>query len=400
MKILWYSNAPWCGSGYGTQTALVVPKLIGLGHDVAVASFFGLQGTPLKWGEDQMTVFPGSSEDTFAQDLMLGHYQQHHADLLITLMDAWALDPNKMSDMTRNNVRLAHWLPVDTDPLSRLDHRQVSYNGSRVIAMTRHGEEMLKEFAPVYVPHAVDTELFKPYDSEDERQEVRAKGEFEDCFVIGMNAANTDPIRKGFGEQLQAFKLFHDEHPDTRMLIHTRKSTRQGVQMDEICKALELDKGEIVQFGDQYLTASGMTSTKEIAHWCGVLDLFSNCAWGEGFGLPILEAQACGVPCVVTDASAMREVCGAGWKVSGQRYWNAGHSAWWVTPNVEQIRLAYEKAYALWKSGSAVTSEGDRISLEDLKRKAREHALQYDIDRVVKEFWVPALEELGPEDES
>ena len=39
-----------------------------------------------------------------------------------------------------------------------------------------------------------------------------------------------------------------------------------------------------------------------MAGWYRSLDVLSACSYGEGFGLPILEAQACGSPAIVTDA--------------------------------------------------------------------------------------------------
>ena len=105
-NVLVYSNAPWCPSGYGTQAALMARKFRGLGHNVAVAAFHGLHGTPLNW--EGITVYPGSGEDPWAQDVLPAHYRRHQADLLITLMDAWVLDPAKLGGMN-----VAHWLPVD-----------------------------------------------------------------------------------------------------------------------------------------------------------------------------------------------------------------------------------------------------------------------------------------------
>ena len=376
MRVLWYSNAPWAATGYGQQTALNVPRLQALGHDVAVAAFHGLQGVPLHWGG--MTVYPGSTEDPWAQDVLLGHYQQHKADLLITLMDAWVLDAAKLSDAIGRGMRVVHWQPVDCEPLSALDHRILTECGTRPIAMSRHGERMMAAFDPLYVPHSVDTEVFRPV-SDEVRADAREKGGFGDMFLIGINAANQDPVRKGFGEQLAAFRLFVDRHPDARMLIHTRKVTRQGANLDKILEVLQLQP--YVQFGDQYLTVTGMTSAAEIAKWYGICDLVSNCSYGEGFGLPVLEAQACGTPVAVTDCSSMTELCGAGWKVDGEYYWNAGHSAWWTRPSIAGILEAYEQAYAEARDPK-------------LRERAREFALGYDADLVTKQYWDPVLDEL------
>jgi glycosyltransferase involved in cell wall biosynthesis len=378
VRILWYSNAPWNASGYGTQTVVWVNKLREMGHEVAVAAFHGLQGVPLNW--NGITVLPGSSEDIWAQDLMVGHYQQWKADLMITLMDYWVLDAAKLRQgIEEFGMKIVPWQPVDCEPLGALDQRNLMMTGVRPIAMSHHGEKQMKEFSPWYIPHGIDTKnLWKP-PTKKQRAESRGRGDFEDKFLIGMNAANQDPVRKGFGEQLLAFRLFADKHPDARMLIHTRRQTRHGIDFDRLIDVLKL-QGK-VHFGDQYLTSAGMTSSAELARWYGTLDLLTNCAYGEGFGLPVLEAQACGTPVAVTNCSSMTELCGSGWLIEGEFYWNAGHSAWWTRPSVQAILTAYEQAY-------------ERARDPVMRREARKFAQQYDTEVVARRYWEPFLAEI------
>ena len=118
-----------------------------------------------------------------------------------------------------------------------------------------------------------------------------------------------------------------------------------------------------------------------MASWHGVLDVLSNCSYGEGFGLPVLQSQACGVPVIVNRFSAMDELCGAGWKVDGQTFWNRGHNATWQVPFISAIEEAYETAY----DGAA-----------GLREQARKFAMAYDCDRVLQDHWAPALKELLP----
>ncbi len=48
--VLWYSNAPFAATGYGQQTAQIVPRLTAKGHKVAVAANYGIEGAPTKSG--------------------------------------------------------------------------------------------------------------------------------------------------------------------------------------------------------------------------------------------------------------------------------------------------------------------------------------------------------------
>jgi glycosyltransferase involved in cell wall biosynthesis len=107
-----------------------------------------------------------------------------------------------------------------------------------------------------------------------------------------------------------------------------------------------------------------------------------NPAMGEGFGLPVLEAQACGVPAIVTDFTAMSEVCAAGWKVGYDRV-RTPMRAWQAWPDVAEVVAALEACHAL--------SSPERRALA---ARAREHALGYDVERVMEQHWLPALEEI------
>lgn len=360
------------------------------GHDVAVAAFHGLHGSPMQWKPPNapddfkpVTVYPGSAEDLWAQDVMLGHYQRHQAELLITLMDQWVLDPNIMLEYKKTGMRMAHWIPVDCEPLGKLDYRNLSMTRNIPIAISKFGEQQLKEFNPLYVPHGVDTTVFRPLP--DVREETRERAKFTDKFIIGINAANQDPVRKAFGEQLCAFRLFHDKYPESKLLMHTRRNARSGSDLDRLIGLLHLE--DAVEFGDQYLTVSGVTTQDSLNQWYNVLDVFSLCSYGEGFGVPVVEAQAAGTPVSVTDCSSLTELCGSGWKVDGDFYWNAGHGAWWTKPFVRAIADAWERALLAKQDGS----------MPAMREKAREFALQYDADLVAEQYWKPALEQLaGP----
>ena len=374
MRILWYSNGSHVPSGYGTQTRVWLPRIAALGHDVAVAAFHGLQGAPA--GFDGVMTYPASGEDPWSQDTLPGHYGHHQADLLITLMDAWVLDPARLGGMN-----VAHWLPVDCSPLSVLDQRVLS-GGGRPVAMSQFGKRQLEDagWAPLYVPHGIDMAEWSPLPDRDSAREATGLG---DAFLIGICAANQDPYRKGLAEQFQAFSVFVKSHPEARLLVHTRTQTSQGTDLHMLADRCGIT--DSVRFGDQYLIASGFVKQEERARWYGMLDVLSNCSYGEGFGLPVLEAQACGTPVVVTDAAAMTELCGAGWLVKGSRFWNKGHAAWWIRPDVDAIVEAWEQAYQARQAGE----------MPALREKARAFALSYHADRVLAEHWVPALAELA-----
>ena len=374
-NILIYSNAPFAPSGYGTQTAILATRLRDAGHNVAIVAFHGLIGSSLTW--NGITVYPGSTEDQWTLDLLPGYYQAHKADLLITLMDAWVLDPGRLAGMN-----VAHWLPVDCSPLGVMDRRVLDMGGARVIAMSEHGRKELAAagYDPLYVPHSVDPGIFYPLP---DRDEVRKSLGLEGRFVIGINAANQDPVRKGFSEQFAAYAALREEHPEALLLVHTRMATRNGTDLGQLCGRLGIT--ESVMFAPQLQVAAGISTQEDLRRWYGILDVLSNCSYGEGFGLAALEAQACGTPVVTTDFSAMSELAGPGWRVPvdplDDLWFNRGHNAWWARPKPSRILAAYEDALA---------AAGER------RGAALEFASRYQAATVMTEFWKPALKELCP----
>lgn len=375
MRILWWSNAPWQPTGYGNQTALFTPMIRDLGHEVALQAFSGLQGAPRDW--EGMTVYPGGQEPK-SLDVMEWRYQRHQADLIITLADTWCLIPGVMREL-KDKVRLACWTPVDCKPLNHGDREALEAAAARPIAMSRHGEKMMRGAGldPLYVPHGVDCSVFRPLPERDWwRRELGWGGR----FVVGINSANRDHQRKGYPEQFRAFAAFRKTCPDALLSVHALGDNfnYDGLNLHQLAEACGIPK-TAVQFvdPDQYLT--GVIDAESMASWYGALDVLSCCSWGEGFGIPIIEAQACGTPVVVTNASAMSELTGPGWKVDGEPFWHVAWKAWWVKPSIPEITFAYKQAF-------------EKAAYR--RNAAREFALGYDAKTVLADYWVPVLAHL------
>lgn len=366
MKILWRSDSPLAVSGYAGQTALFVPRIAALGHEIVISAPGSYRGIPLWWG-DHMII--GGAKDGHGNDVLAGDYQSHEADLLITLCDLFTLYPSA-SDIARMNA--AHWMPVDCQPAGEIDVATLRDGGGTPIAISRFGEQVLtgEGCDPLYVPHGVDTGLFNPGEPN------------EGPFTIGINAANKDlSVRKRITNQMLAFARFRERHPEARLKLHTAQAASPGLNL--MAAAKRLDITDAVEFPDLYSYTTGIIPAEAVADWYRGLDILSNCA-NEGFGLPVLEAQACGVPVVVSDCSAGTELCGSGWKIPGELEWTDGHNAWWTWPYPKTIEAAYEDAYQAREDGR----------MPSLRAKARAFAGQYDADEVLDTRWKPALKQL------
>lgn len=273
-------------------------------------------------------------EDRLGNDCLIPYYKSVQADLLITLCDSYVLRPDVLSQM-----RVACWTPVDCAPADPNEIALMQYAQVRPVAMSRFAAESLP--GSVYIPHGVDTTVFAP---SDDKQALREQaGVDPDAFVIGINAANHDLLRKGFPEQFRAFRFFLADHDSAVLLVHSAAVEKNALDLEALARACGI--ADHVQFVDQTAYRSGMITARDMADWYNTLDVLSNCSYAEGFGIPVIEAQACGVPVVVTDFGSMAELCGAGWKVPGEPFWVRLHQAWWCQPDVYAIHEAYCQAY-------------------------------------------------------
>jgi glycosyltransferase involved in cell wall biosynthesis len=367
---------PFAPTGYGQQTAIWLPRISALGYDIVVSAFSNLSGSPLTW-ENKFRVMP-AGQDPLGLDVLVAHCQALPADIAITLLDCWPMDGRQLAQLP-----LASWVPIDTDTLGDGDKKFFDDSGAIPIAMSRHGEKQLKKagFDALYVPHGIDTAVFKPLD----RGDLRERAGLEGKFVIGINSANKDAVRKSFYPQFEAFARFRRTTcPEAVLVVHTLSAGPAAPDLRRMAEALGI--AEAVKFSDQLRYLMGMFGSADLASWYNLLDVFSNTSMGEGFGIGPVEALACGVPTIVTDASAMPELAiGREWLVGGEPFWNPTHNSRWTTPYISAIEEKYRMAYE-------ISQDVERAAL--VSKQAREKGVQYDADLVLGAHWKPALAEI------
>lgn len=140
-----------------------------------------------------------------------------------------------------------------------------------------------------------NAEIFKPLPSE-EVAEFRLRKNLPERFWLFIGTLEP---RKNLPILLEAYaNLPRNERPP--LLIGGGK----GWQYDEIFATVER-RG--LQNDVQFL---GFVPAEELSLWYNSAELFVYPSVFEGFGLPVLEAMACGTPVIVSDASSLPEVAG------------------------------------------------------------------------------------------
>ena len=376
-RIMVHSNAPWCASGYGKLTRYLVNGLMKRGHKMAISAFFGLQGGIIN--AEGVDIYPCGIEG-WGNDVIEAHAKKFGADMVITIIDNWVLKDfgKKLPD------KWFPWFPVDSHPAS--PQILANLGGSvKSIVMSKFGLETISKEAKfpnlIYIPNSIDTKIMRPLAPtiiESKRMAKRVLGIPDDMFLVSMVAANqSNPSRKCFEENIEGYLKFHAKHPNSMLYIHTDPlPVRQGIDLYRVINILGGDNS--IRFPDRYDYHLGIDE-EQMNVLYNASDVLLSCSGGEGFGMPICEAQAAGTPVIVTNATGMPDLVGAGWVVPihHKRFYNLGN--WHFLPEIEKITEALENALS--------------INKEFLGDNARKHVMQFDWDYCIDNYWMPLIEE-------
>jgi glycosyltransferase involved in cell wall biosynthesis len=171
------------------------------------------------------------------------------------------------------------------------------------IAMTHFGQQAMPE-APV-IWHGVDHSIFKPQNKKDAK---KALGFDPDRFLVLRVDKNS--TRKNYPDTWRALRPLMHKYPDMDAHFHCLPRAADGNDLMAFAWNDE-DIRDRLTFSPS-LTGHTGWDVKHLATLYAAADLFVSTSWGEGFGLTLLEAMACGTPVIATDCSAITEVVGDG----------------------------------------------------------------------------------------
>lgn len=385
--ISWYSNSLNQPTGYGTQSKQVISRLVRAGHKVAMLSNYGGEGvnTLIETGNGKIPHY-SRGMNQYSTDVMPlnhAHWKAENPGLpafMVTLYDVWVLDNPAL-----DSIPIASWCPIDHQPAPEKVLSWLKKPNVTPVAMSQFGKAMIEKagLESEYIPHAVETKIFKPTANLPEGISGREFVGGEDKFVVGMNFANKAGgfiHRKAVAENLLAFAIFASKHDDVVLYLHTEPFGKQsGFVLPNILAAVGVP-AEKVKFVDPIAYSYGI-SQQTLAAIYSAWDVGLFCNYGEGFGVPQVEAQACGVPIITSNFAASAELASPdSYLVNGQPFWDAGQHTWFNVPLVSGIVDALEQAY-----------QRGRKDFPDTLAWAK----AYDADKVFAEGWKPLIEKLS-----
>jgi glycosyltransferase involved in cell wall biosynthesis len=241
-----------------------------------------------------------------------------------------------------------HWLPLTTKSIS--EEFWIRLQGvPSVVAMSRFGYDQIKQHYPpeklFYIPHSVDTRFFKPL-VKGSREKVRENyPDLEKSYVVLFVGTNT--FRKDIPSLLKAFQLAVKiiGSDDIKLVMKTSVDGSSCKILEQV-KDLDIEK--------RILVIQDRVELQRLVTIYGMSDVYATAAMAEGFGIPLLEALACGIPVIAGDHTTSPEIVGdAGTLVSCRKaQFNLyDYKVEWYPVEVDKFADAIVQHYRLWKSG-------------------------------------------------
>jgi glycosyltransferase involved in cell wall biosynthesis len=374
------SNSIGSSTGYGVQGQYLAERLLKHGIKVANLSNYGLEGridkirTPfgevkhyprghVLYSEDVMPIW---AKDFFDEYPKL-------PNILFTLYDVWVY----------NNLQydgnIVSYVPLDHTTLPPLVAKFLLRTNVTPITMSPHGQRQLEAAGidSTYIPHSVDTKIFKPTDNY-KGMKIREYLEVpEDAFLVSMvqaNKANGQIHRKAIAEQLLAFSMLRKENKNAYLYLHMEPNkVFGGFDIAKLLRAVGLDQS-CVLIADSDTLRVGYPQ-EFLAGVYTASDVLLGCSYGEGFGVPVIEAQACGTRVITSGFAATQDLAGSdSWLVGGQPFWDEAQQSFFSIPFVQSIYEALKEA---------------QDAPRGVSESSIEFAKQFDVETVWNNYWLP-----------
>ncbi len=311
IKILTISDHPLSPSGVGTQTKYVIEALLKTGK----FQIFSLAGAIKHDKYDTLAVDPYGDDwliqpvDNYgSQDMIRSIIRTQRPDMLWFMTDPrfweWLWT---MENEIRPLMPMIYYHVWDNYPVPKYNKKFYDSNDYiACISKVTHDivEKTTSDVECSYIPHAVDSNVFIPFDNDEIRKEQRQKYfQTDDKFVILWN--NRNAKRKQTGTLIHWYSSFLDQlkKEDAEkcvLLLHTDPKDPYGQDLNVILKDFGLIEGQV-------LISKDKVPPENLAAMYNMSDVTVNISDAEGFGLGTLESLSCGTPIIVTMTGGLQE---------------------------------------------------------------------------------------------
>lgn len=167
------------------------------------------------------------------------------------------------------------------------------------------------------IPHGVDTARFRPI-PEEESANLRAtirrgsfKGQISETDFL-MMAVSQHQKRKGIAQMLDVLAVLKKKFPEipAKLYMHMPiMNEQEGTDLRVMATQLGIVNGRDVFYGDGFFQRGHAMATEDTLNgFYNAADLLLTTSYGEGWGLPITEAMAAGLPVAGPNHTSIGEI--------------------------------------------------------------------------------------------
>jgi glycosyltransferase involved in cell wall biosynthesis len=320
IKILTLSDHPFSPSGVGTQTKYIIEGMLATGK----YQFISLGGAikhqdyrPQKteqWGDDWVIVpVDGYGNQEMIRSIM----RTEKPDIMWFMTDPrfwswlWSVE-----NEIRSNIPMIYYHVWDNYPYPMFN-RKFYLSNDYIATISKVSDDIVRnvtpEVATQYVPHAVDTDIFKRLPQEEiakfKKENLRIDSG-DDRPIFFWN--NRNARRKQSGSLVWWFSEFLDKvgRDKARLIMHTDPKDIHGQDLHAIMN----DRGLLNR---EVLISEQKVPPQNLAYFYNAADATINISDAEGFGLATLESLACETPIIVNKTGGLQEQVRNGDKLFG-----------------------------------------------------------------------------------
>ena len=349
-RVLFVTESHKLASGFGTYAKQVLPRLHATNkYELAEFASYGRydQSKEVPWAFFGNVPDSPDQDDTYNQSPVnhFGYWRfdktvlSFKPDIVLTYRDPWMDD--WIADSPMRPYFHWVWMPtVDSAPQKR-EWLETFASCDALFAYSEFGARTLLEESKNKLnvigcaSPAIDPEIYKPVPNK--RAHKESFGLSGDINIVGTVMRNQK--RKLFIELMRAFRTFLDKAPKdisekTFLYLHTSYPEKIGWNIAEGILDNNLQSNVLVTYICRHCRNFFVSPFQDALTTCkkchvrgavmpnvscgleipdlikvyNLFDLYVQYAICEGFGMPQVEAAACGVPVAATDYSAMEDV--------------------------------------------------------------------------------------------
>lgn len=323
IKLLSWSDSPLAATGFGTVSKYVLSSLMKTGdfdvHQLAInhSGDFHDEST-IPWQIQPARLM--DPRDPHGMKMFLKTVAKGEYDIVWILNDLYVTHEvaaelqklkNSLKIAGKKIPKIIYYYPVDCKVIpeasSMLDVADVPVcytNHGRIETLTAKPEINIKL---KQIPHGINTSSYfpaQPAQINTWRQQF-FKISDETFLIVNVNRNSS---RKQLVYCMQAFKEFRKQVPNSMLYLHTMVKD-QGGDLFRAVKDLGLNTKTDVVFPGDY-SPQKPTSEEMMNRIYNCADMFMSTHLGEGWGLTIGEAMACGLPVLVPNNTCMPQLVG------------------------------------------------------------------------------------------